>query len=171
MRPRIVTAAAILALGAAALGGKLAPVSTPIDQPTQASITPDAALQRLLDGNACYAAGNLTSVMQAIEPAQELIRSVEGEPSSQNARFVTDLTEANVRHTVGRLRSPSELLRKLEADGKLKIVGARYDLSTGKVSLLNQPPAPPQSRPPGAHLPSSGSVFSEPSGPRVRTST
>ncbi len=44
--------------------------------------------------------------------------------------------EANVRHSIQRLREGCRPLRELEADGKLAIAGAIYELETGRVRIL-----------------------------------
>ena len=79
--------------------------------------------------------GNLTTVVQAIEPATADVKA-KGERTSKNHDYVQATAEANVRRTVASIRQNSDLLRKLEADGKLKIVGAMQDLSTGKVTVI-----------------------------------
>jgi carbonic anhydrase len=47
-----------------------------------------------------------------------------------------ELVRANVEGAIRDLRGTSRALRELEAEGKLAIVAAIYDLSTGKVSLF-----------------------------------
>jgi carbonic anhydrase len=79
--------------------------------------------------------GNLTSVLEAIEPAAAAVKGT-GERSSKNEAFVQQTAEENVRQTVAKIRSESEILRDLEKSGKLKIVGAMQDLDTGRVALL-----------------------------------
>ena len=53
---------------------------------------------------------------------------------SQEGDLVQNAVGENVRRTVTRLRTPPEpvLLEALQ-EGKLRIVGARYDLEDGKV--------------------------------------
>jgi carbonic anhydrase len=80
--------------------------------------------------------GNLTTVIQAIRPAVESVQNVPGDRSSSNARFVSAATEMNVRQTVARIRSDSEIIRELERSGQIKVVGAMHDLATGRVALL-----------------------------------
>jgi carbonic anhydrase len=81
--------------------------------------------------------GNLTTLLDKIRPA---VQSVHGfkpeERSSSNGPFVEKVVEANVRRTVDDIRKRSQVLADLEASGKIKIVGAVYDLKTGKVTVL-----------------------------------
>ena len=81
--------------------------------------------------------GNLTTVIQAIRPAVNDVNNIPGERNSSNAKFVHAVTEENVRLTVAKIRTDSPILRDLEANGQIKIVGAMHDLATGKVTFLN----------------------------------
>ena len=60
-----------------------------------------------------------------------------GEKSSKNPEFVHLVAEANVRLTIEDIRIRSEVLRNLEEEGKIKIVGALYDMDTGTVEFLD----------------------------------
>ncbi|MEM7681950.1 MAG: carbonic anhydrase family protein [Planctomycetota bacterium] len=81
--------------------------------------------------------GNLTALLSKIQPAVEAVPGHEGARTSQNAAFVQEVVHKNVQLTVADIRERSEVLRGLEAEGKIKIVGAVYDLNTGKVTLLD----------------------------------
>ncbi len=47
-----------------------------------------------------------------------------------------NVTRANVELGVGRLKGLDPILSKLVKSGELKVVGATYDLRTGKVQVL-----------------------------------
>jgi carbonic anhydrase len=81
--------------------------------------------------------GNLTTVIRAIRPAVDATPSVGPDRSSANHDFVVAATESNVRRTVDRIRTDSEILRGLEQSGQIKIVGAMHDLKTGRVTFLD----------------------------------
>lgn len=81
--------------------------------------------------------GNLTTVIQALRPAVNDATGIEGDHNSKNPRFVQAAADANVRRTVETLRQKSDILRDLEAAGRIKLVGAMYDLSTGQVKVLD----------------------------------
>ena len=51
-------------------------------------------------------------------------------------RKQADKSVAAAVRAVEAIRERSEILRKMEADGAIKIVGAYYDLGSGEVSLL-----------------------------------
>lgn len=80
--------------------------------------------------------GNLSALLQKIRPA---VRSVDGheDRTSANKEFVADVIEANVMKTVADIRERSEVLAGLEAEGKIRIVGAHYSLQTGAVTFYN----------------------------------
>jgi carbonic anhydrase len=81
--------------------------------------------------------GNLTTLLAKIRPAVDAVKGFKPEErTSANAEFVAKVTEQNVRQTVADIRKDSPVLAGLERDGKIKIVGAIYDLKTGKVAFL-----------------------------------
>ena len=81
--------------------------------------------------------GNLTGLLDKIQPAVQEVRDVPGERNSKNKEFVEAVAEANVRLTVQRIRELSPLLRGMEEEGNLRIVGSIYALETGRVRFLD----------------------------------
>ena len=81
--------------------------------------------------------GNLTSMLAKIKPAIAAVAEPTdaAQRSSKNTEFVNAVTLENVHLSVESLREQSEVLRDLEQQGKLKIVGALYDVATGKVEF------------------------------------
>ncbi len=55
---------------------------------------------------------------------------------ADNPDYVAHICRENVRLAVETIRERSEILRTMEADGSLKIVGAYYDLRSGEVTPL-----------------------------------
>lgn len=80
--------------------------------------------------------GNLTGLLGKIRPAVEATLGVEGERNSKNAAFVAKVVETNVRHTVADIRAGSTILAELESAGEIRIVGAVYSMTSGKVEIL-----------------------------------
>ncbi len=76
--------------------------------------------------------GNLTSMLANIKPAVDSI-SESGDRSSKNPQFVQKVAESNVKLTIENIRSKSPILKEMEDNGEIKIVGAMYDVETGKV--------------------------------------
>ena len=83
--------------------------------------------------------GNLTSLLskinasvkETVEPNDPTMRN------SSNLPFVNEVAKNNVLRSVENIRIKSNVLRRLEEDGKITIVGAMYDVGTGKVSFLD----------------------------------
>jgi carbonic anhydrase len=73
--------------------------------------------------------GVIESLVFAIRPA---VQSSQGEAGDR----LTNAVKANVRLQVQRLQNSSVIASAIKA-GKLKIVGAYYDLDTGKISLVS----------------------------------
>ena len=80
--------------------------------------------------------GNLTGLLDKIKPAVEAVHNVPGERNSKNKQFVEAVAETNVRLTVERIRELSPILKSMEKEGKIQIVGCMYDLETGRVEIL-----------------------------------
>lgn len=79
--------------------------------------------------------GNLTGLLEVIKPAVAAA-SYSGERSGKNAAFVDAVAATNVKQTIDTLRSTSPVLSGLEKQGKIRIVGAMYDLSSGEVKFM-----------------------------------
>lgn len=78
--------------------------------------------------------GNITGLLAKVEPAIALV----GEPDddSTEADYVAAVTDANVRVAMDRIRAESAIIADLEADGQVAIVGAVFELSSGRVRFL-----------------------------------
>ena len=79
---------------------------------------------------------NLNHLIYHFEPCiQEIIKEGE-ERSSKNEDLLDRLTLCNIQKTIEDIRHQSSTLRNLEKEGKIKIVGANYDVETGVVTWL-----------------------------------
>lgn len=76
--------------------------------------------------------GNLTGLLSKIQPAVDSAKTT-GERNSKNHQFVDDVTEINVDDTIKTIREKSPILKEMEAQGKIKIVGAVYDTANGQI--------------------------------------
>jgi carbonic anhydrase len=79
--------------------------------------------------------GNLTHTLSNIMPAVYATKNVAGERSSKNTAFVSAVAERNVRMNVDNLIERSTVIRELVDAGKLKVIGAMYDIETGRVTF------------------------------------
>ena len=81
--------------------------------------------------------GNLTALINKLEPAVEAVDSpAEADlRNSSNIDFVNVVAAKNVLMTIDNIRSQSPILKEMEADGAIKIVGGMYDIATGNVNF------------------------------------
>ncbi|NKJ50856.1 carbonic anhydrase [Burkholderia sp. SG-MS1] len=79
--------------------------------------------------------GNLTGLLAKIKPAIDATQ-YEGKRTGSNVEFVDKVARTNVQNTINDLRKRSEILASMERDGKIKMVGAMYHLTNGKVDFM-----------------------------------
>ena len=82
--------------------------------------------------------GNITPMLANIRPAVDHFTDYKGEKTSSNEEFVQMVAEQNVRATVKDIRTHSPILKKMETDGEIMIVGGIYDMHTGAISFLDK---------------------------------
>lgn len=81
--------------------------------------------------------GNITEMLSKITPAVQMAsKTIVGETNSSNKEFVDKTIVNNVNLTINRIREKSPILKEMEDDGEIQIVGGVYYLSTGKVEML-----------------------------------
>lgn len=83
--------------------------------------------------------GNLTTLLHKIKPAVRAI-SEPADPNVRNSKnidFVNNVATKNVQLTIEDTRSLSPVLQEMEENGEIKIVGAMYDIATGKVTFMD----------------------------------
>lgn len=73
--------------------------------------------------------GHISTLIDAIKPVVEKTKSQPGD-------MVDNAVRANVKFVVEKLSSYDDVVSELVKSGKLKIVGGRYDLDTGKVDII-----------------------------------
>jgi carbonic anhydrase len=79
--------------------------------------------------------GNITHLLSNIKPAVK-VTETEGERNSGNSDFVAGVVENNVKLSMERIREKSPILKEMEENGEIQIVGGVYSISTGKVNLI-----------------------------------
>jgi len=80
--------------------------------------------------------GNITAMLANIQPAVTLAESqISGAHDSSNTEFVNQTIKNNVQLTMDRIREKSAVLKEMEDNGEIKIVGGVYHLANGKVSI------------------------------------
>lgn len=77
--------------------------------------------------------GNLTAMLGNIRPSLAKL-NYKGVPSSKNNVLVQQLADQNAKDAARMIMAKSEVIAALVKEGKVKIVSAMHDVSTGKVS-------------------------------------
>jgi len=96
------------------------------------------ALKGGLDAAAIEGLGmeNLNHLIGHFDPIIKNIIKDGEERSSKNEDLLERLNHHNVKHAIEDIRKESSTLRTMEEEGKIKIVGANYDVETGVVTWL-----------------------------------
>lgn len=81
--------------------------------------------------------GNLTTTLSNIKPAIKMSQDYNGEMTSGNEEFVRLVSVNNVRHTITTIRTKSPILKEMEDNGEIKIVGLFYTLTKGELILID----------------------------------
>jgi carbonic anhydrase len=81
--------------------------------------------------------GNITDLLSKIQPAVDAVKQTHGsEATPENLHACVN---KNVELMCQALREQSEILSGLEAEGKILIAGAVYNVSTGEVTFTSHP--------------------------------
>ena len=81
--------------------------------------------------------GNLTTTLSKIKPAIRMSQNYNGNMTSKNEEFVKIVSENNVRHAISTIRSKSPILKEMEENGEIKIVGLFYTLTKGELIFVD----------------------------------
>ena len=82
--------------------------------------------------------GNITALLNKIKPAIEKESSFKDNRTSKNSDYVNKVTEINVRMVMERVTEESEIIRELEKEGKVRIIGGVYDVESGRVEFFKE---------------------------------
>lgn len=85
-----------------------------------------------------HVGGSIDSLLTEITPAVD--RARKANPDATDDQLLDFAINENVWQSVFELLNKSEIVRKQVTDGKIKIVGAVCDISTGKVQFLGEHP-------------------------------
>jgi carbonic anhydrase len=79
--------------------------------------------------------GHITQLIELIKPAVIMEKTESQTRNSGNADFVMKVCELNIRHQMHQIVYESEIIQKQLEARAIGIVGASYDLSSGKVKF------------------------------------
>lgn len=74
--------------------------------------------------------GHLPGLVDALRPG------IKAAIAAKPADLLAEATKQNVLHNVARLQAATPIVSEFVAGGKVKVVGAVYDIATGKVNLV-----------------------------------
>lgn len=83
--------------------------------------------------------GNLTALLSKIKPAVAAVKepSNPSQRNSGNIDFVNEVAKVNVHQTIANIRSQSPVLKDMEDNNEIKIVGGMYDINDGSVTFYD----------------------------------
>ncbi|MGZ4955759.1 MAG: carbonic anhydrase family protein [Methylobacter sp.] len=81
--------------------------------------------------------GNLTALLNKIQPAVYAEKTVLENRNSNNDEFVEKVTAINIKRTVDAIMERSPILKEMIKTGAIGIVGANHDITTGRVSFYD----------------------------------
>ncbi len=80
--------------------------------------------------------GNLSTLLNKIQPSVYYEKTVTENRTSQNAGFVEKVGEIQVKRSVEKIIEESQILREMIENKKIGLIGAIYDVDTGRVEFL-----------------------------------
>ena len=79
--------------------------------------------------------GNLTTLLEKVKPAIDAEIETKGNRNAGNTRFVENVAELNVRHTLKQIPAQSAIIAQLLLHGEIALVGGMYNVETGIVEF------------------------------------
>jgi len=83
--------------------------------------------------------GNLTELLSKLQPAvySESETTNVDKRNSKNAKFVENVSTINVKRSVKNIIERSFILEQMVENGEIGVIGAMYDIETGKVDFYD----------------------------------
>lgn len=80
--------------------------------------------------------GNLTGMLDNIQPAIDAVTDIKENRNSSNKEFVQKVADMNVELTIEKIKNDSPVLKEMHDNGEISIVGAMYDVHSGEVTFM-----------------------------------
>ena len=74
-------------------------------------------------------------MLENLTPAVNSVLGNYLDRTSKNAPYVQEVADANVKLTVKAITERSEILKEMHDNGEITIVGAMYNVASGKVTF------------------------------------
>lgn len=81
---------------------------------------------------------NADVLLGRVQPAIDAVEGYESNRTSKNAKFVDDVVNKNVEYTINEMKVKSPVLKGMVDKNEIMVVGAYYDLDTGKVTFVEK---------------------------------
>ena len=80
--------------------------------------------------------GNLTTLIGKLKPAMAHVQEPTANRNSMNLEFVEKVAAANVCLTIANIKHRSEILREMQDNNEIAIVGGMYEIQTGSIKFF-----------------------------------
>tara|TARA_B110000495_G_C22894852_1_gene522046 strand:- start:226 stop:837 length:612 start_codon:yes stop_codon:yes gene_type:complete len=77
--------------------------------------------------------GNITALLSKVKPA---IKTINPDGKEFTPELIEDVSVQNVKDSIERIKKESPILAEMDNNNEIEIVGAIYDVHSGKVSFL-----------------------------------
>lgn len=84
------------------------------------------------------AKGNLSTLLNKIQPSVYYEKTVAENRTAENSEFVEKVSEIQVKRSVEKIVEESLILREMIGNKKIGLIGAIYDVDTGRVEFLEE---------------------------------
>ncbi len=81
---------------------------------------------------------NADVLLGRVQPAIDAVKGYGSDRSSKNSAFVDEVVHTNVHMTIDEMLEKSPVLKGLLDKGEIMVVGAYYDLDSGKVTFVEK---------------------------------
>lgn len=81
--------------------------------------------------------GNLTGLLNKIQPAIDAETTTGENRTSANAEFVENVAQLNVKHVLGQIKVQSPVVAEMIDKGEIVLTGGMYDVETGVVTFYD----------------------------------
>lgn len=81
--------------------------------------------------------GNLTALLSKLKPAVDAEKITTSNRNASNAKFVENVAKLNVQLTMQQIITRSAILRDMQKQGEIAIIGGMYNVETGKVDFYD----------------------------------
>lgn len=80
--------------------------------------------------------GHLTELLKKIKPAVKAVQKKDKKNTCDKEEAIDAMAEQNVRDMIAQIKKKSPVVMKLLKEGQVGMVGAMHDISTGKISFI-----------------------------------